>query len=174
MPPTNSISVHHRDHRFGNRPNLFLYVQYVESGHSVLADIAPFPFYILIAPRAERLVARSGQHDHAHLLHLPAEAKGVAHLARGGRSESIAITGTVNGDARDSLIEIEQDIFVFLNGSPSSLCHVVSIYSIYIRPFCTCSEMQASSTSTFLTEWHSFVFVVANRRRSALCSSLWK
>ena len=65
MAASDGISVYHRDDGLGQRADLFLHVQYVETGHSVCSHISSAAFHMHVATRTEGFVACSGQHHNA-------------------------------------------------------------------------------------------------------------
>ena len=119
---TNGKSIYGSNYRFRNAADLFLYIQNTQTGNTVLADIAATPFHILVTARTESLVTSSRNHDHINIRFFPANAQCVTHFSRCSRSKCISIAFTVNGDAGNPIIVIKEDIFVFSDGCPFSLC----------------------------------------------------
>ena len=76
-----------------------------------------------VASAAEGFVARSGEHDDVDVFAFAAVEQRVADFrGRDGR-EGVAVARTVDCDAGDAVIEVEQDVVIFLDSSPFSLCH---------------------------------------------------
>ena len=65
-------AVDRRNHGLGQRTDLFLHLQHIQTGHTVVPDISPVPFHVHVASGTKGLVARSGQHDHTDIAPLAA------------------------------------------------------------------------------------------------------
>ena len=88
--------------------------QYVETRHTVIADIAARALHVLVAARAESLVAGTRKYDDSYVLTLAADAECVKHLHIGLGAERIVHFGTVDGDFGYAVHLFEEDVFVFL------------------------------------------------------------
>src|SRR6185369_6034316 len=56
---------------------------------------------------------RAAEHQHARLgLHVPYRADSVLHLAQRFQAERVHLVGSVEGQARDAVLDIEQDSLV--------------------------------------------------------------
>ena len=87
----------------------FLYVQHIQTGNSICADIAAMPLYVHISPAAEGFVACSGQNHYIDILALAAVIQGVADFRSGGGGERVAVTRTVDGDFRYSVVKSQTE-----------------------------------------------------------------
>jgi len=86
----------------------------------VLANIATFAFYILVATRAKGLVAGTGQHHNIDVLVFAADAHGITHFGGGGWCEGIVIARPVDGNPGDAFPKVEKYFLVFFNCFPIS------------------------------------------------------
>jgi hypothetical protein len=80
-------------------------------------------FYVHISPAAEGFVACSGQNHYIDILALAAVIQGVADFRSGGGGERVAVTRTVDGDFRYSVVKVKQNILIFFDGFPFSCFH---------------------------------------------------
>ncbi len=122
MTAADRITIDHCDDRFRHGADQFLHFQYLQAGHSVFPYITAFPLDMLVSAGAEGLITGSGQDDHINILVFMAEPEGVRHLHRSSRRKCIAITRTINCNTGNPFVEVEEDIFIFLQGRPFSLC----------------------------------------------------
>ena len=106
-------AVDRRNHGLGQRTDLFLHLQHIQTGHTVVPDISPMPFHVHVSSGTKGLVARSGQHDHADIAPLAANIKRVAHLRHRARRKSVAHLRAVDGDTGDTVIKFKKNIIVF-------------------------------------------------------------
>ena len=56
MTTTNGIAIHHGNNGFGQTTDLHLYVEYGETGHALLIDIAATAFHVHIATTAKSML----------------------------------------------------------------------------------------------------------------------
>ncbi len=110
------------DDRLRHGTNLFLYVEYIQTGNAVLTDIPAMTFHIHISTGTESGVASSGQDDDTNIRTLPANVKRIAHFGCRGGSEGITVTFAVDSDTGNTIVEIKQDFFIFFYLFPFSLC----------------------------------------------------
>src|SRR5690554_5281197 len=129
MSGANCIAVHHGDYWLGDGANLLLHIEHVEAGHAILANVTSLTLHVLVTTGTKGLVTCSGEYHHAHFLHLAADAQCVAHLCGGSGGKGVAVARAVNGDACDTVVKIKQDILIFPDGSPFSLCHILNFLS---------------------------------------------
>src|SRR6202043_600376 len=92
----------HRDHRLGRAADLDVQVGDVEAPHATgLALVAGVAADALIAPRAERVGALAGQHDHADRGVLAGPGERLGELDHRLRAKGVADLGAVDRDLRD-------------------------------------------------------------------------
>ena len=60
----------------------------------------------------------TGEHDNGDILHLTAEIERVTHLGGGEGGEGVAITLTIDGNAGNAAVLLEENLLVLLNGFP--------------------------------------------------------
>ena len=75
---------------------------------------------MLVAARAESLVARAGQHHYAHFGSIAAIIKSIENLLVCERTESIVHLRAVDCDFSYSLIEIEKYVGIVFDFSPDA------------------------------------------------------
>ena len=127
-------AVDHGDDGLGERANLLLNVEHIKARHAVAADVAAAAFDVHVAARAEgfglevfflRLSFKTwamgtSEHYDADAWIFTADAEGVANLADGEGGEGVAVPRAIDADAGNSLMEIEENLFVLLDGFPGS------------------------------------------------------
>ena len=73
-----------------------------------------------ISPAAEGFVTCSGQNHYIDILALAAVIQGVADFRSGGGGERVAVTRTVDGDFRYSVVKVKKNSLIFFDGFPFS------------------------------------------------------
>ena len=122
MSASDSKAVDSSNYRFRNTADLLLYIQNTQTRNTVLAYVSATPFHILVTTRTESFVTGTCDHYHINIRFFPANTQCITHLCRCSRSKCISITFTVNSNTGNSIIVIKENIFVFSDGCPFSLC----------------------------------------------------
>ena len=131
MSSTNGIAIDHGNNRFRDRANLFLYIQHIQSGHSVCSHIASMAFDVHVPTAAESLVACTRQYNYIDVLTFAAIIKRIAYFGCSGRSKRIAVSRTVDCNFGNTVVEFKKNILILFYGFPFSLCHIVVIFLGY-------------------------------------------
>ena len=124
MPPPNGVSIDHRNHRLGQRTDLFVQIQHVQSGYTIFSDVTAAAFDILIATTAKCFVASSGEDNDADVIAITTNAHGIQHFNVGFRAEGIVYLRTIDCDFSDVIAPFKSNVLVRLNCGPSSLTHI--------------------------------------------------
>src|SRR6266511_4064654 len=112
VPAADRVAGDHRDHWLGEPADLDLEVEDVQAADAVVADVAVIAADPLVATRAERLRAFTGEHDHAHPGVVAGALEGVLELEERAGPEGVADLGPTDRDLGDSLGELVADVAV--------------------------------------------------------------
>ena len=133
VPSADGKTVDRRNHGLGQRTDLFLHLQHIQTGHTVVPDISPVPFHVHVASGTKSLVAHSCQHHHTDITPLAANIERVAHLRHRARRKSVAHLRAVDGDTGNAVIKFKKNILVFLQSFPFSV-HILHLKNSSISP----------------------------------------
>ena len=56
MTTTDGITIDHRDDRFGQTTDLHLHIEYTQTGHALIIDIATTTFHVHVTTRTEGML----------------------------------------------------------------------------------------------------------------------
>src|SRR5438093_4443978 len=101
VPAADRVAVDERDHRDRQRADEPLQVEDVEAGDAVRPDVAAASLHALVAARAERLVAGTGEEGDADRWVVADVPERVDELGHGLRPEGVADFRSRDRDARD-------------------------------------------------------------------------
>ena len=129
MPAADGVAVHHRDHGLRHHADEPLQVEHVQARDAVLAHVTAVAADLLIAAAAERLVLMAaavvgaGEDDDADARVVARFGECVVQLVHGERGERVAALGPVDGDFRDTVRRLVDDLAVLLAGLPCDGAH---------------------------------------------------
>ena len=123
MAAAHGVSGHHRHHRLRQPPDLHVEVADVEAPHALLshlvvADVAVVAADRLVAAGAERLGSGSREDDRRDLEVVTRPAERVAQLGQGLGAKRVPDLGAVDGDLRDPLRLLVEDVAEVASGAP--------------------------------------------------------
>lgn len=123
MAAADGVAGDQRNDDFGHGADELLHVEDVETRHAVAAHVTRVTAHALVAARAEGVFAilvwtGAGQEHHANGGVLTRVDQGVVKLKRRFGTERIALLRAVDGDLRDAIDLVIQDVFVGLGGFP--------------------------------------------------------
>src|SRR5262249_27577393 len=98
--------------RLGQRANLLLEIEDVETGDAIASDVPLAAADTLVTTRAERLIARTGEDDHPDLGILPGVVERRAQLEQCLGPERGPALRAVDGDLRDAVPLFVDDVLV--------------------------------------------------------------
>ena len=107
MASTDSETIDGGDYWFRERTDLLLYVQYIETGNTIFADIATTSLDVHVTSCTKGGVSCTGQDNDIDIRSFTADVKRIAHLGGGGRGEGVTIPLSIDRDPGDALVEIE-------------------------------------------------------------------
>ena len=96
MPATNGKTIHHGNHRFGNRTDFPLYIQHVQARNAILTNVTSFAFHILVAAGTKSLIAFTGQYHRVNIHVLATHIHSHCHFGGSSRRKSIIISWSVD------------------------------------------------------------------------------
>ena len=95
------VAGHHRNDRFGERPDRSLKIEHVESRYARFIYIPSVASHLLIAPGAEGFRSFSGEDGDADRWIIAYVDKGLLHLDYGLGSEGVSYLRSIDGDLCD-------------------------------------------------------------------------
>ena len=96
-------------------------VEHIESRSALTVAITAEGLIVLVASRAECLVACSGKHYHSYVAAFAADVEGIEHLGVGERTEGIIHFRAVDCNLGYAFILLKQYVAIALYGSPFSV-----------------------------------------------------
>ena len=109
MTATDGIAIHHGDNRLRQAANLHLYIEHVETRHTIVAYISTPALHMHITTGTERLVASTRQDNHTDIQTVTTVVESLRHLPGSQWSEGVAITLTIDGNLSNVIILLEDD-----------------------------------------------------------------
>ena len=139
MTTTDGIAVDHRNDGLRQSAYLHLHVEHRETGHTLVVDITATTFHVHVATATERmlhvlqafalrhLAHGTRQQHHTDALQFTALGKGLTQLQCRLRREGVTVTGTVDGNLRNAVILLEDNLLELPDLFPLSCFHTIHI-----------------------------------------------
>src|SRR5690554_3890268 len=118
MSTSNGIPIYHSNYRLRQRPDLFLQIEHVQSGHAMIIYITTYTFYVLVSATAKSFIASTSKDNRIYIIIFSAMIDSLYHFHVGLWTKGIIHFRSIDGNLSNPFKKFKLNVLILFNRFP--------------------------------------------------------